>query len=395
MSSTLDSHAAFQSRALELGMSKDVLDLLTKGGIKSFGDLAFASPYQVGQADESPLISALKVIMGRDPTVVPIRRLWFESSSIAMGEFKNRLERVDSSEPIRLAIAERAARLEEQRKNLAGVHISCESEPSHRLVDTVFQQAADQLLVWLPWEKLTSRAQEVLSQEPDMSLFFDNAGQLKLNRKLQDAQCDLSGELQIRQALKRRALAHDLAKLCDFQTMEAYHEERFALLIRKPPVGSLSITMAQLRESDKQLFLQIADQVRDALTLRPDGTEPMQKALLALKDHPQVQFCLIPAPKPSARFAPYELGSGKGNKGKGKGKGSANKGKGSGVPPPPVQIPAGCVSKTRDGKPLCYPYNGEGCRFAKDGRRCRRGFHLCWKCLQPHSYSACPAKGGA
>ena len=57
MSSTLDSHAAFQSRALELGMSKDVLDLLTKGGVKSFGDLAFASPYQVGQADESPLIS--------------------------------------------------------------------------------------------------------------------------------------------------------------------------------------------------------------------------------------------------------------------------------------------------------------------------------------------------
>ena len=91
MSSTLDSHAAFQSRALELGMSKDVLDLLTKGGIKSFGDLAFASPLPGRPGRRISLDLRLKVIMGRDSTVaelVPIRRLWFESSSIAMGEFK-------------------------------------------------------------------------------------------------------------------------------------------------------------------------------------------------------------------------------------------------------------------------------------------------------------------
>ena len=140
-----------------------------------------------------------------------------------------------------------------------------------------------------------------------MSLSFGNAGQLKLNRKLQMHNAILVTSFKIRQALKRRALAYDLAKLlCDFQTVS-------------------EIAMAQLRESDKQLFLQISNQVRGALTLRPDGTKPMQKALLALKDHPQVQFCLIPARKPSARFAPYELGLGKENKGKGKSKGSGTK----------------------------------------------------------------------
>ena len=75
----------------------------------------------------------------------------------------------------------------------------------------------------------------------------------------------------MRQALKRRALAYDLAKLCDFQVMESYHEERFALLTCEPPAGSMCISMTQLKESDKQLFLQIAEGVRGAFTVRPDG----------------------------------------------------------------------------------------------------------------------------
>ena len=116
-------------------MIQAVLDLLIKGGVKSFGDLAFVSPYQVGQADENPLITALKTIMCRDPTVselVPIRRLWFESSTIAL-DFKHRLESVDSTERVRLAIAERTARLEEQKKSLPGVHFCLQSESSHKL----------------------------------------------------------------------------------------------------------------------------------------------------------------------------------------------------------------------------------------------------------------------
>ena len=51
-----------------------------------------------------------------------------------MGEFKHRLERVDvdTSEPVRLAIAERIARLEEQRESLSGMQRCSECELVHK-----------------------------------------------------------------------------------------------------------------------------------------------------------------------------------------------------------------------------------------------------------------------
>ena len=92
---------------------------------------AFISPYQVGHSDESPLIDAL---VKRDMTPKELfvtRRLWYEASTAAMGELRQKVERSDSTEPVRLAIAERTTRLEEQRKRLNGVHFSSDSEPSY------------------------------------------------------------------------------------------------------------------------------------------------------------------------------------------------------------------------------------------------------------------------
>ena len=110
--STLDSEAAFQARAKELGLKDDVIQKLKEGNISSFGNLAFASPYQIGQADEGPLVEALTAILGRAPTVlelVPLRRLWFEASTAAMAELKLKVERSDATEPMRLPIAERTS----------------------------------------------------------------------------------------------------------------------------------------------------------------------------------------------------------------------------------------------------------------------------------------------
>ena len=63
-----------------------MIQKLKDGNISSFGNLAFASPYQIGQADEGPLVEALTAILGRAPTVlelVPLRRPWFDEASTA------------------------------------------------------------------------------------------------------------------------------------------------------------------------------------------------------------------------------------------------------------------------------------------------------------------------
>ncbi|CAE7837068.1 gpt [Symbiodinium sp. CCMP2592] len=375
------------------------------------GTLAFISPFQVGHSDEKPLIDALQTVVKRDLTQKELfvtRRLWYEASTTAMGELKQKVERNDSAEPIRLAVAERTTRIEEQRKRLNGVHFSSDSEPSYRVTDLVFQQGTDQQLIWLPWEKYTSRAQEIVSSKSDLSISFDNGGNLRLNKKFQDAQCSLTGELQVRQALQRRSLCYDLAQLCSYSVMEAYHQEMFSLLSRPPVPGRMCITMGQVKEADKVLFLKIAEETRGALSVRPDGSKPMELQLLALKAHPQVQFCVIPGAAPSAtpyRVEPYETwvpgGKGRGKKGKtgkgkdGNGKTGGKQNQGSEVPPPPAAyvLPDGCSSKDSEGVPICFPYNKDGCKFAKDGKSCRRGRHICWKCFKPHSYTAC-TKGG-
>ncbi|CAE6911825.1 gpt [Symbiodinium sp. CCMP2592] len=395
MNSTLDSAAAFHARALEIGLPADFLKLLEDGGVTTMGTLAFISPFQVGHSDEKPLIDALKTVVKRDLTQKELfvtRRLWYEASTTAMGELKQKVERSDSAEPIRLAVAERTTRIEEQRKRLNGVHFSSDSEPSYRVTDLVFQQGTDQQLIWLPWEKYTSRAQEIVSSKSDLSISFDNSGNLRLNKKFQDAQ----------------SLCYDLAQLCTYSVMEAYHEEMFALLSRPPVPGRMCITMGQVKEADKVLFLKIAEETRGALSVRPDGSKPMELQILALKSHPQVQFCVIPgaaSPATPYRVEPYETwvpgGKGKGKKGKtgkgkdGKGKTGGKQNQGSEVPQPPPAfvLPDGCSSKDPEGVPICFPYNKDGCKFAKDGKRCRRGKHICWKCFKPHSYTAC-TKGG-
>ena len=118
MSSGLDSHAAFKARALEIGLSQDVIELLKAGGVTSFGSYAFVTSYRPGQPDETPLIEALTKVMHRAPSTeetIPLRRLFFESCTLAISDLKQRTERDETAEPSRMPVAERNARLQEQQ----------------------------------------------------------------------------------------------------------------------------------------------------------------------------------------------------------------------------------------------------------------------------------------
>ena len=152
----LESAAAVRSRAVESGLTEAVVDLLKDGGVCSFGSLALSTNYQPGQSDEGPLITALTQTMGRAPTnaeTIGLRRPFLESSTLAVNEFRQRSERDGTAEPSKMPVAERNARLEDQRKRLQGVHFSPEAEPSHELVDTVCQMETEQTLEWTPWGK--------------------------------------------------------------------------------------------------------------------------------------------------------------------------------------------------------------------------------------------------
>ena len=114
-----------------------------------------------------------------------------KASAITISELKQKVERVDSSEPATLPLAERMHRLQNQRNTLSGVHFSVFTKPSNKLVDQYFQMMTDQQLVWLPWSKLASRSDELQLNKKDLQLTFDANGNLKMSKKELEAQSDL------------------------------------------------------------------------------------------------------------------------------------------------------------------------------------------------------------
>ena len=104
----------------------------------------------------------------------------------------------------------------------------------------------------------------------------------------------------------------------------------------------------------------------------------MVPSLLAVD--PEVHFLMMPIQK-SSPPSPYDkdhkdkAGKGKGNKGK--------KSKGSGGPP------EGCHQETPQDKPICFGYNRGFCKLASAGKRCKRGFHVCWKCFKAQPDTTC------
>ena len=374
--SSLDSKAAFKARADELELDGGVYQKLLTAKVDTFGALAFIGPLQAGNSDEQCLIDMLKSALGADPSAPVLRvmrRLWFEATTQTLSEMKGKIERTDASEPVRMPLAERTQRVAALQKRLVGVHWTIDIEPSHRLQDQVAQMVSDQALLWVPWDRLTSRAMEITAEKSDSMVQFDSSGVLKVVKKQPDATCSGTGEYAVRLALQRRSLAFELGRLCRYEYMESWHEMILQIHMRVQPPGLQRVSMSQLREADKVLFTNIAEETRGALSIRPDGTYPFELSLAKWKDHTQVQYHLVPVAAGRASDSTKD---------------PENKRKTPTTPNPEAkkklkkndekkpdkekesknwQIPEGCHSRDKSGKPICYAHNQRGCTFAKPG----------------------------
>jgi hypothetical protein len=64
--------------------------------------------------------------------------------------------------------------------------------------------------------------------EEESALSIDHAGGLKVTKKAQDLQCDVSGELRLRAAFTRRSLAMHQTNLVTFDLIEEWNQQMFA-----------------------------------------------------------------------------------------------------------------------------------------------------------------------
>ena len=163
---SVDSAASFQARAKEVGVPEAYIKTLEARKVTTFSAFAFISAYQPSSQDESPFIAALKSYLGEDPKdhLPALRRLFFESHTLAVQDLRDRYEGRSSHEPRKLSMPDRVDRLRKLKRDLPGLTIDSLLEPSHALVDKLVAQAEEQCFTPIPLSACTARESEMRVQ---------------------------------------------------------------------------------------------------------------------------------------------------------------------------------------------------------------------------------------
>ena len=154
----------------------------------------------------------------------------------------------------------------------------------------------------------------------------------------------------------------------------------------------------KVKNADVMLWRLIAKDCKDGLSWNGlvGSTPPFEESLKVRLYDPTFRYALMPLPTTSER-EPEEnshlkrkrpdgqdedKSKGKGRKNRGKGKG-----RGKGRSTSAVVTMQGKTRTNSAGEPLCYNFNTKSCPNAKDGARCKNGWHTCAEpgCGKPHA----------
>ena len=294
-----------------------------------------------------------------------------------------------------------------------------ELDPSTPLIDRLSTSLATGAVKYVLWSRCTTSKAELLEVAEVQQLTIGPNGTLIKAAEPEGPECDISTDLLLDSALRRRALAADISGLIAYSSMQAWHEIlREALLA--PPVPSYSrVSYSQLSNADRELWAMVAAKCRDGCKqLGPDGRTAFEKAWTDSMQDIKIRLLLAPLPRshgaasssagssssggapvlasgssrPSSLEAKFlnelrdlkkEMGS---NKRKFEQPGPKRDLKKRGKPSMPHAL-KDMAWKDKDGNKLCFNYNmNKGCQHSTPGGSCRAGRHVCMVpgCFQNH-----------
>lgn len=385
----LDSRAVFESRATEIGINAAELAGLAAAGVDSFGKMAFSCNYVPAQAEDRPLIALVARVCGVDPPPPDreplLRRLFFESYTLAAADRRSRLEKKDGDEPRKLAQAERASRHRDQELRLTGLTLTGELEPSNTLIDLVFQMLEDNQLKYVRWEQCTK---ELMGIKSGPTWKPDSQG---INREVmvkEEMKADTSTDLRLKYALQRRSLAFDQSRLASYDKLEKW----LGILLEAyaaPPIDNYKrVSIEQIQLAEMEMFKYLIRETRRGI--KPTGgLTPMEEALDRALVAPEIRLHLQPLqsskrkgldedepPVKKSKAAASEneklrrtienlQGQVKNlSKGQKKGKGKGGRGHNRSEVRMPSEL-IGQNATTSSNEPICFSYNLSGCKQQK------------------------------
>lgn len=384
--SYVDSEVVFKARCDEIRLSGATFDSLKAKGWATFGSYAFAISTNPGQISDDDFDSKVAIpVLGAagHQEAALLRRLLFESYTLTATELRRKTDSNESDGPKKLPVQEIASRFEALERKLAPLKVESVLEPSHSLVNCLAQCAEDGRLRYVEWAKCTTRSLELNNVREQTALKVwkaDASGTIKQTEGEASLKCDISTELEVLNALKRRGMAYELAKLMSYEVHDRIINLLFNELQRDPIEGFGRSTMGQLAAADREVHLKLAELTRAGLPLGPNGELPLDKHVDDVLRLPSVMWLLMPRPKGNSDRTPSKAAPAapapKHQPDKRPTKNHKfDKTKGKRVKTPmPLQLRGGTPNDA-DGKSICFGYNLGTCRE----KNCKKGRHICCK----------------
>ena len=390
-SSALESTAAFADRAKSIGVEQWIIDKFKEKHMDTYGRFAFSVTYSPQQPNDRPLVDFVEGIVETRVSadqMATLRRLFFEAHTLAIADVRSR---VDSSDPAvatrKLPTAERVARQRAQEAKLGGLIFNPETIPSNNTVDLFVDMLETGILSYVKAEQCCSRSQEVSLMKRDPAIATDASGVLKVSSKQKDPSCEANTELKLRAALQRRSLAMDLSGISSFEVIEGWVQFLFSHLMKDQPRGYSRVTLQQIIDCDKQMFVMASHLTMGKLTANPGEKKPLDEAIATLKSSSEILQYLAPLQTLKNSEPPVKNPEKPTKVPK---TDAADKAKGSGKSR--VSIPDDCTTHDADNKPLCFKFQQGKCSFkGPAGKRCAKGYHKCYRkgCFRLKPYFQC------
>ncbi|CAE6932646.1 unnamed protein product [Symbiodinium natans] len=299
----VDSEASFKARCIVVCGDEVLHGQLCAHRVKTFSDLAFAcgTPQAPPTEDEFSLFCD-RVLAPGAPVgdAAKLRRLHFESSAYVTASLKAQVMGQSSDAPKTLPLAEKVARIENQKQRLKGLVFQEELEPAYSLIDAVAHQVEINQLSWLSPSKCPKRDQELRNSGREKNRVLTlQENQVALVPVADQITAHHATPLEVQWCLQRRGLAYDLNQVISWEAHESWVSYLMQHLTRPAPPNYAQVGISQILKADCELFLLMSKEVTQ-VRASSSGAMEADQALRKLRYDPRITMHLLPLPKGQA-----------------------------------------------------------------------------------------------
>ena len=393
--SVLSSTAAFDRQCERVGLAQIWIGALKSSGITTLGKLSYAVSLPGTQPSADDMANFTATLRPGAPITLgdssALKQLIFESQTMTVAELRSAMQ---STEEVhrKLPASERSMRIDAQKQRLVGLPLEGPLAVAHGVYDKLATMRENDELKYLPPSECLTRDAELCNEKPPKALQLDaNKTGLIFKDEAATAAMSIDTDLQLYQAMVRRALAMDLVGLATYATVQKWNERLFRIMSQEPPPEFQKVSRAQVLRADRQCFLELARVCNGNLKPDSTGALPLDKEFEKLEFNSSIMYFLLPVKGRGKGLGKHKDGPGQGNAGTGTGNGKKRTpnadeapGKKAKVTRDPIpEALRGMHSRTPDNKPICFNFNLGKC---KAGAKCKFK-HVCCKpgCYKAHA----------